>query len=202
MKRITQIKRASNHKDHYQVPPGQFVSKKFPVFTYGHSPNIDLDNWRLRVFGEVDNEKEFTWDEFMGLPQNSLNGDFHCVTHWSAMNNTWEGVLGRDFLCIAKPTTAASYVMVHCYGGYTTNIPLEAVVNDAILARSHNGEPLNLDHGWPLRLVVPTRYGWKSAKWVCALEFMSENKPGFWEMRGYNDNADPWKEERFWDDFS
>ena len=138
------------------------------------------------------------WDVFSQLPWTSLKADFHCVTQWSALDNTWEGVLFSDIVDLVKPAPEAKYVMAHCYGGYTTNLPLDVATEEGILAHKQDGEELGRDHGWPLRLVVPSRYAWKSAKWVCAIEFIDENQPGFWEQRGYNNNADPWKEERFW----
>ena len=185
------------------MPPGQFVTEKFPVLTYGPSAKIELLNWRLRIFGEVEEEAELTWEQFSALPWSRVHSDFHCVTQWSALDNTWEGVLVKDLLKLAVPKPEAQYVMAHCYGDYTTNVQLEVLMEEeAILAHKHNGEELQRDHGWPLRLVVPKRYGWKSAKWVNGLELMVNDRAGFWEVRGYNNNADPWKEERFWDELS
>ncbi|MFQ5860679.1 MAG: sulfite oxidase-like oxidoreductase [Dehalococcoidia bacterium] len=182
-----------------QVPPGQFVTEKFPVLTYGPTPHISLAEWRLRLFGLVEQEVELTWERLMSLPQSTVTADFHCVTQWSRQNNRWEGVPFRELLTVVKPRPEARYVLVHCYGGYTTNLPLETLLDDGVLlARTHDGAPLAQEHGGPLRLVVPKRYGWKSAKWVNGLEFLAENQMGFWELRGYHHNADPWKEERFW----
>ena len=181
------------------MPAGQFVTEKFPVLTYGATPKIDLDSWQLRVFGLVEQEVEFSWVQFTDLPWSTVNADFHCVTQWTALDNIWEGVLFSDLMKEIKPNPEARYIMAHCYGDYNTNIPLEALLDqDAILAHKHSGKELSRDHGWPLRLVVPSRYGWKSAKWLNGIEFMAEDKPGFWELRGYNNNADPWEEERFW----
>ena len=199
MKRPDQIKKAPDQGWGERVPPGQFVSKKFPVLTYGPTPKIELDSWRLRAFGLVENELELTWDHFKALPWSTNESDFHCVTQWSALDNVWEGVLLSDLFKLAKPKPEAKFIMAHCYGGYSTNLPLEAVIDgNGILAHKHNSQELSPDHGWPLRLVVPGRYGWKSAKWLNGIEFMAENRPGFWEMRGYNNNANPWTEERFW----
>ena len=199
MKRPDQIKQAPDQGQGERVPPGQFVSRKFPVLTYGPTPVIDLDKWRLRVFGLVENELEFGWDQFLELPWSKVEADFHCVTQWSALDNTWEGVLFSELVSQAMPAPEAKFLMAHCYGDYTTNISLEAVLESGgLLAHKRDGEELPPDHGWPLRLVVPSRYGWKSAKWLNGIEFMAEDKPGFWELRGYNNNADPWKEERFW----
>ena len=198
-KRPDQVKKAPDQGRGEKVPPGQFVSKKFPVLTYGATPKIDLATWKFRIFGLVEGEVELNWEQFKALPVNTVDADFHCVTQWSALDNTWEGVMFDDLAKLVKIRPEAKYIMAHCYGGYTTNLPLETVVDgQAILAYNHDGQELSKDHGWPLRLVVPSRYGWKSAKWLNGIEFMPEDKPGFWEVRGYNNNADPWKEERFW----
>ena len=199
MKRPDQIKNAPDQGLGQRVPPGQFVSKKFPVLTYGPTPKIELDIWRLRAFGLVEKELELTWDQFKSLPWTTIESDFHCVTQWSALDNVWEGVLFSDLVKLAKPKPDAKFIMAHCYGGYSTNLPLETVLDgNGILAHKHHGQELTPDHGWPLRLVVPERYGWKSAKWLNGIDFMAENRSGFWELRGYNNNADPWTEERFW----
>ena len=199
MKRPDQIKSAPDQGRGERVPPGQFVTEKFPVLTYGSTPKIDLETWRLRIFGLVEEELEINWGQLLDLPWNTLEADFHCVTQWSTLDNAWEGVLFRDLVDLVRPKAEAEYIMAHCYGGYTTNLPLEAVLEwNGILAHKHDGQELSPDHGWPLRLVVPSRYGWKSAKWLNGIEFMAENRPGFWEVRGYSNDADPWKEERFW----
>ena len=182
------------------VPLGQFLTDKFPVLTYGDSPNIDLKTWNLRVFGLVEEEVSLTWEEFMALPQVAVTADFHCVTQWSRMDNLWEGVLFSEFVKLARIKPAAKFVIFHCYGGYTTNLSLDVVMDDdVLLAHSHDGNPLTREHGGPMRAVVPKRYGWKSAKWVSGIELVAQDKPGFWEQRGYNSNGDPWKEERFWE---
>ena len=199
MKRPDQIKSAPDQGQGERVPPGQFVSKKFPVLTYGSTPKIDLGTWRLRLFGLVEREVSLDWDQFKGMPWSEVASDFHCVTQWSALDNAWEGVLFEDVLRVVEPRPEAKYIMAHCYGGYTTNMPLEAVLEGhGILAHKRDGQELPPEHGWPLRLVVPNLYGWKSAKWINGIEFMAQDAPGFWEVRGYNNNADPWKEERFW----
>ena len=203
MKRPDQIKKAPEQGYGERVPPGQFVTNKSPVLTYGPTPKIDLDSWRLRIFGEVENEIELTWDQFTSLPWSHTESDFHCVTQWSALDNSWEGVLVKDVLNMAMPKLTVLYVMAHCYGGYTTNLPFGALLKEnTILAHKRDGKELEREHGWPLRLVVPNLYGWKSAKWIKGLELTEKDRPGFWEMRGYNNNADPWKEERFWDELS
>ncbi|MDO8750165.1 MAG: sulfite oxidase-like oxidoreductase [Dehalococcoidia bacterium] len=198
LKKLGHQTKITQKQDGLNVPPGQYVTQKFPEMTYGASPGIDLKAWRLRVFGLVEQEAVFTWEEFLALPQMALTRDFHCVTQWSSMDNLWEGVPFRDVMQRVSPRTEAKYVMVRSYGGYATNLPLDVLMEeDVLLAHRHQGEPLEAAHGGPMRLVVPSRYGWKSAKWVNGLELMAQDKPGFWEQLGYHNNADPWKEERF-----
>jgi DMSO/TMAO reductase YedYZ molybdopterin-dependent catalytic subunit len=181
-----------------KLPPGQTATSKFPVLTYGETPLIPKDQWRLKVWGLVE-PMEWTWDEFMQLPQSRIKADFHCVTHWSRFDDEWEGVLFRDLVKVLKLKPGARYVMQHAYGGYTTNLPLQWMIEeDVILAHTFNREPLPPDHGGPMRVFTPRRYAWKGAKWIKGLEFLSADKPGFWEMNGYSNTADPWKEERFW----
>ena len=182
------------------VPPGQYATKKFPVLSFGATPRIDLDQWRFRVFGLVEKETSFDWEEFTGIGKATVDAEFHCVTQWSRLENTWEGVPYLSLMDHIKPEPVARFVMVHCYGGYTTNLDIEALQDDDVLfAYRHDGEPLPLEHGGPLRLVVPKRYGWKSAKWVNGLELIAQDAAGFWEARGYHMVGDPWKEQRFWD---
>lgn len=181
-----------------RLPPGQSLTEKWPVLHYGGIPRIDLATWEFRMYGLVEEEVRLTWDEFMALPQTTITSDVHCVTRWSKYDNTWTGVHIRDIMALVKPLPEARFVMQHAYGGYTTNIPLDELVDaDVILAHSHNGKPLSKDHGWPMRLVVPKLYFWKSAKWLRAFEFMANDRPGFWEQYGYHNHGDPWKEERF-----
>ena len=181
-----------------EVPPGQFLTEKFPVLTFGSAPKIDLETWQFKVSGLVEKELTLTWEEFMGLEKITLDAEFHCVTQWSRLQNTWEGIAFNEVMKLLKLKPEAKYVMAHCYGGYSTNLDLDVVMDDDVLfAYKHDGELLSRDHGGPLRLVVPKRYGWKSAKWVNGLEFMAEDEPGFWEVRGYHMRGDPWKEERF-----
>ena len=198
MKRPDQIKEAPDQGMGDRVPPGQFLSNKFPVLTYGSTPKVDLDTWKFRVFGLVEQEVELTWDQFTKLTWTTVTADFHCVTQWSSLDNTWEGVTFPDLMTLAQPKSEAKFVMAHCFGGYTTNLPLEVAMEEGLLAHKQDGEPLGEGHGWPLRLIIPSRYGWKSAKWLNGIELIAEDAPGFWEQRGYNNNADPWKEERFW----
>lgn len=181
-----------------KLPPGQDATSKFPVLTYGATPEISKSEWQLKVWGLVE-ERSWTWSEFMGLPQTKLKADFHCVTHWSRFEDEWEGVMFKDLYAVLNVKPEAKHVMQHAYGGYTTNLPLAWMIEeDVILAHTFNGSPLPKDHGGPLRVFTPRRYAWKGAKWLNGLEFLSKDTPGFWEINGYSNSADPWKEERFW----
>ena len=193
--------RTSQDQNDLEVPPGQYVTEKFPVLSFGPTPKVDLNTWQFTVFGLVEEELSLNWGELMELEKGTVEAPFHCVTQWSRLENTWEGVPFRELMKLVKPKPEAGYVMAHCYGGYTTNLPLEIVMDDdVLLAHRHDGEPLAPEHGGPLRLVVPKRYGWKSAKWINGVELLAKDTPGFWEVRGYHMRGDPWKEERFWDD--
>ena len=195
--RVTKIKQ---DQDTQAAPPGQYLTEKFPVLTFGGTPDIDLDTWQFRVFGLVEEEVVLDWKSFISLGKETVDAEFHCVTQWSRLQNTWEGVAFSELMKLVKPGPEAKYVMAHCYGGYTTNLALDVLQDDDVLfAYRHDGAPLPPEHGGPLRLVVPKRYGWKSAKWVSGLEFMETDAPGFWEQRGYHMDGDPWKEQRFWD---
>ena len=196
LKRPDQVKIAPPADE--RVPPGQFVAKTFPVLTYGDVPEVDLSTWRMRVWGLVGKEVELDWAQFCTLPWVEVNADFHCVTQWSSLDQTWEGVWVADLLELAGIDPAARHIMAHCFGDYTTNLPLDVALSEGLLAHKQNGSEMGKDHGWPLRLIIPSRYGWKSAKWVNGIELMAEDSPGFWEQRGYNNNGDPWQEERFW----
>ncbi len=181
-----------------RLPPGQTLTAKWPVLTYGSAPRVDTARWLFKVFGEVEAECRFTWDEFTRLPRVEVVSDVHCVTRWSRYDNRWEGVRPRDVLSPARPRAGARYVMVHAFPDYTTNLPLETLLDDdVVLAIRHDGQPLPPDHGGPVRLVVPRLYFWKSAKWVWGLELMAADQPGFWENYGYHMRGDPWLEERF-----
>ena len=203
LNKLGRITRIRQEREGVPAPPGQFVTEKFPVLTFGPTPRIDLSTWKFRVFGLVEEEITLDWEEFNALPQVSFDAEFHCVTQWSKLQNTWEGILFNDLMKLVKPKPEAKFVMAHCYGGYTTNVALDVLEDDDVLfAHSHDGAPLTPEHGGPMRLVVPKRYGWKSAKWVNGIEFMAEDEPGFWEVRGYHMEGDPWKEERFWSSLS
>ena len=196
--RITQIKQDQEGLD---VPPGQFVTQKFPVLTFGSTPEIDLDSWRFSTFGLAEHEVVLDWDEFNRLPSVKIEAPFHCVTQWSRLENSWEGVLFSEVAKLAGPRPEARYALVHCYGGHSTNVALDILMDDDVLfAYKHDGEPLAIEHGGPLRLVVPKLYGYKSAKWANGIEFLSEDRPGTWEELGYHMKGDPWKEERFWNE--
>ena len=182
------------------VPPGQFVTEKFPVLTFGATPRVEAAEWKLRVFGLVDRTVTLDWEGFMEMERRVVEAPFHCVTQWSRLENSWEGVPFSALAEMAGPRPEARYVMAHCYGGYSTNVALDLLMEeDVLLAHRHDGQPLTAEHGGPVRLVVPKRYGWKSAKWVNGIEFMEADAPGFWETRGYHMNGDPTREERFWD---
>jgi DMSO/TMAO reductase YedYZ molybdopterin-dependent catalytic subunit len=181
-----------------RMPPGQRVIESWPVLSAGTVPRIDLERWAFRVWGEVEEELTLDWQEFMALPKTTVSADAHCVEGWSVADNTWEGVAFRELLKRIRPGPQARYVMVHCYGDYTTNVPLEDLLDDSVLfAHRHNGQELTPEHGWPLRLVVPKLYFWKSAKWVRGLQFVNEDRPGFWESHGYHHHGDVWQEERY-----
>ena len=184
--------------DPARVPPGQAVTEKWPVLHYGSVPRPNLDRWRFRVFGLVEEPVEWTWADFQALPRVQRRNDIHCVTAWSKLDNTWDGVAVRDVLARVRRQPGADYVMVHGANNYTTNLSLADFDRDEnLFADHHDGEPLTPDHGAPLRLVVPHLYFWKSAKWVTGLEFMAADRPGFWENYGYHRHGDPWTEERY-----
>jgi DMSO/TMAO reductase YedYZ molybdopterin-dependent catalytic subunit len=181
-----------------RVPPGQRLTDRWPVFTEGFTPRIDKKEWKLAIAGAVEEELTFTWEEFCALPQTTAVSDIHCVTRWSRLDNEWQGVSFRELIRHARPKPEARHVMAHCYGGYTTNVPLQDLMEEGVLlAHTHNGQPLTSEHGAPLRLMIPHLYFWKSAKWLSGLQFMAEEHPGFWEMYGYHFRGDPWKEERY-----
>ncbi|MGZ3619483.1 MAG: sulfite oxidase-like oxidoreductase [Candidatus Binataceae bacterium] len=181
-----------------RVPPGQHLVEDFPVLSYGPTPRFNPQKWDFRVLGLVEEQLRFSYQEFRALPLSRQRADFHCVTTWSKLDNLWEGVRVVDLMTRVRLKPEARYVVVHCDGGYTTNLPLEEFVDeDVMLAWRHDGRDLEPDHGWPLRLVVPKLYGWKSAKWVRVIEFSFEDRRGFWEVRGYHNHADPWTQERY-----
>jgi DMSO/TMAO reductase YedYZ molybdopterin-dependent catalytic subunit len=199
---LSRRKREEEMKANHRLPPGQSLTEKFPVLTYGPTPKFNKAVWDLRVFGEVEKEMKWTWDEFIALPTKKILTDIHCVTRWSKFDTTWEGVSILDFVKLFGVKSSARYVIAHCDYGYTTNLPIEAMMDsDVLLAYKYEDQMLYdddlIDHGGPLRTLVPKRYLWKSAKFLRALEFSKTDKPGFWEERGYHNDGDPWKEERY-----
>jgi len=181
-----------------RVPPGQYVTEKWPVLTYGPEPHVDPSEWTLRLSGLVEDELAWSWAEFQALPRVRVVADFHCVTRFSTLDNAWEGVATRELLRRARLRPEASHVLVHCHGGYTTNLPLADFLSErALVADTWRGQPLAVEHGGPARLVVPHLYAWKSAKWVSAFELLDADRRGFWEENGYHTYGDPWREERF-----
>ena len=185
-------------KEAGRLPPGQALTLKWPVLHYGSVPRFDPATWDFKVTGLVEVPRKLTWDEFNRLPRMTVTRDFHCVTRWSRFDNLWEGVNFREILSLAKPKNTASHVLVHAEQDFTTNVPLADLDRDDVLfATHHDGQPLDADHGYPLRLVVPHLYAWKSVKWVRGIEFLDHDVPGFWERNGYHMYGDPFKEQRF-----
>jgi len=187
--------------DPKRIPPGQTLTapNKWPLLHFGPVPTTDLATWTFKGYGEVENELILDWKQFQALPRKEITADIHCVTAWSRLGDSWTGVPIQAFLELVKPLPTAKYVMAHCEYGYTTSLPLEVLDDDdVLLCTGWNGQDLSVEHGWPLRLLVPKKYLWKSAKWLRGLEFMTKNRLGFWEQRGYHDEADPFKETRYW----
>lgn len=181
-----------------RLPPGQRLTQDWPVLDLGISPNLSTTDWSLSVGGAVEAPLKWSWAEFMAQPQTDLTTDIHCVTTWSRYDNAWQGVSARHLLALVRPRAGADYIMFRSYDGYTTNVPLTRFADDdVLLAHSWQGQPLTRDHGGPVRVVIPKLYFWKSAKWLRAITFMDKDSPGYWEMRGYHDEGDPWKEERY-----
>lgn len=182
--------------DDPRVPPGQAVTERFPVLTYGPTPRVTKEELELRITGLAE-PRSFRWDDLLALPQTTLELDFHCVTRWSRLGLRWTGVRTRDLMRELRVAPEARFVLLHCYGGYTTDLALEDFLReDCLLAHRVDGEDLPVEHGGPLRAVVPHLYGWKSAKWLSGVEFLQEGRPGFWERNGYHRRGDPWREER------
>ncbi len=181
-----------------RVPPHQRVIKDWPVLHYGGVPRIDVSRWSFNIFGLVEEQLRLTFSEFERLPKAEVFSDIHCVTGWSRLDNLWEGVGSRAVSDLVRLLPTARFVMIHGAVGFTTNLSLEAFQEtDVLFATKHDGRELSPDHGHPVRLVVPRLYFWKSAKWVTGIEFMAEERPGFWESNGYHIHGDPWREERY-----
>lgn len=189
-------KRESANSD--RIPPGQYETHDFPVLSAGPTPRISLNTWTFTLTGLVESPRQWNWQQFNALPFQSLTKDIHCVTKWSKLDTHWEGVSIDTLLEHVSVKPEAQYVMAHCYGGYTTNMPLDDLRNGkAFIGVRYEGLPLAPEHGGPARLVVPHLYFWKSAKWIKGLQFMETNEPGFWERGGYSVQADPWQEQRY-----
>ena len=181
-----------------RVPPGQHLVEGLPILHFKGVPRIDIAKWRLSITGLVEKQVDLTYDQFMSLPRSEVFCDIHCVTTWSSLGHTWEGVLAVDLRRVVTVLPQAGFVTIRCTDGYTTNLPLgEFFDQDVILATGLNGKPVPPEHGGPVRLVVPRLYFWKSAKWASGIEFMPSDRPGFWETRGYHNHGDPWEEERY-----
>jgi DMSO/TMAO reductase YedYZ molybdopterin-dependent catalytic subunit len=181
-----------------RLPPGQYLTDKWPVLHSGAVPQTDLATWDFRVFGEVEEPLALTWEQFTELPSREVTVDIHCVTRWSRFDTHFRGVHWSELAKLVKPKPSAHYVVAHAEHGFTSNLPLEAIeAEDALIAFEADGEPLTPDHGWPLRLMVPSRYFWKSAKWLRGLELRPTDQPGFWERYGYHNEADFWQEQRY-----
>jgi DMSO/TMAO reductase YedYZ molybdopterin-dependent catalytic subunit len=184
-----------------RVPAGQKQVTNFPILDLGIKPEISQEAWQLKVYGLVENELTLDWSAFRALDQITDVSDFHCVTRWSQLDMDWHGVRARDVLELAMPLEHAKFVTMHGYDGYTTNLPLNALLDDDVLiAHTVLGEPLTREHGGPVRMVVPKRYAWKGAKWLKAIELHQYDKRGFWEARGYHNDAFPFEEQRFSED--
>lgn len=181
-----------------RLPPGQHLTKDWPVLDLGVVPPVSRERWRLDVYGAIENPVFWTFAEFTAQKQAQFTSDIHCVTTWSRYDNEWEGLATRELLAACQPREDARFVVLHSYDGYTTNLALDDfAAEDALLAHSWSGQPLTEEHGGPVRLVVPHLYFWKSAKWLQAIEFLTGDAPGFWEVRGYHNRGDPWAEQRY-----
>lgn len=180
------------------LPPGQSLTLKWPVLHYGSVPSFDPETWDLRITGLVGSPLRLSWKEFNALPKIQRTSDFHCVTRWSRFDNRWDGVAFRELLARVHPKPEAKYVLVHAEQGFTANVPLADLDREEVLlATHHDAEPLTAEHGYPLRLIVPHLYAWKSVKWLRGLEFLDHDTPGFWEQNGYHMYGDPFREQRF-----
>ena len=183
-----------------RIPPGQSRTKKWPVLDASGPPPVNLNTWKLKIYGLTGQTVEWNWREFGELPRVRVFSDFHCVTRWSRLGNVWEGVSTREILARAGGALPeAAFVLAHGYDDeFTTNVPLaDFLAEDALVATTHDGEPLSIDHGGPARLIIPRLYAWKSAKWLSGIELLPRDEAGFWESNGYHMRGDPWKEERY-----
>jgi DMSO/TMAO reductase YedYZ molybdopterin-dependent catalytic subunit len=184
--------------DPARLPPGQYLTEKWPVLHAGTVPDTDLATWDFRVFGEVEEPVTLTWEQLKELPSREVTVDIHCVTRWSRFDTSFRGVHWSELAKLVRPKPSAHFAVAHAEQGFTANLPLAALKDEtALIAYEADGEPLTPEHGWPLRLMVPTRYFWKSAKWLRGVELRASDQPGFWERYGYHNDADYWKEERY-----
>ncbi|KAA0078500.1 sulfite oxidase-like oxidoreductase [Tardiphaga sp. P9-11] len=184
-----------------RLPPGQHLTQDWPVLDLGITPNISRERWRLDVYGAVETPLFWDFAQFSAAPQSTFISDIHCVTTWSRYDNQWEGLSTRALLDACQPKPDARFVVLESHDGYTTNLSLEDfAAEDALLAHSWQGTPIERDHGGPVRVIVPHLYFWKSAKWLQRIEFVGDDKPGYWEVRGYHNRGDPWQEQRYSDD--
>ena len=184
--------------DPARLPPGQYLTEKWPVLHAGDVPAVDLATWELRVFGEVEEELTVSYDDLRALPATTVTTDIHCVTRWSRFDAGFSGVHWRDLAALCRPKPTARFAIAHAEQGFTANVPLAALEDEqALVAYDADGAPLTPDHGWPVRLVIPSKYFWKSAKWLRGIELSASDKPGFWERYGYHNDADYWQEQRY-----
>jgi DMSO/TMAO reductase YedYZ molybdopterin-dependent catalytic subunit len=184
-----------------KVPTGQALSRveRWPILDLGSTPEVSREKWRLEVDGAVASPLSLSFEELMALPQVTVDADFHCVTGWSVLDVRFSGVRFETVLALARPTAAATHVMTHAYDGYSTNLPIEeAIKEDVLLVVSLNGDPLSEEHGGPVRIVVPQLYAWKGAKWLKRIEVMTQDRRGYWEIRGYSNTGYPWRDDRMW----
>jgi DMSO/TMAO reductase YedYZ molybdopterin-dependent catalytic subunit len=184
--------------DPTRLPPGQYLTEKWPVLHAGTVPAVDLATWDFRVFGEVEEPLTLSYDELQALPQSEITVDIHCVTRWSRFDTSFRGVHWRELAKLVRPRAGARFLVAHAEQGFTSNVPLTALeADDSLIAWEADGERLAPEHGWPLRLVVASRYFWKSAKWLRGLELLTTDQPGFWERYGYHNEADFRREQRY-----
>ena len=180
------------------TPIGQVLTKKWPVLDLGVQPDIPLDRWKLTLDGAVEHPVTLSWEEFLALPQTEDTSDFHCVTTWSKLDMNWKGVRLLDLAALVQPKETATHIMCYGYDNYTTNISLEeALKPDVLLVHTIEGKPLPREHGGPVRVITPQLYAWKGSKWIVRIEFLTENRRGFWEERGYSNTAYPWRNDRY-----
>jgi DMSO/TMAO reductase YedYZ molybdopterin-dependent catalytic subunit len=195
------LRRQQSEREHEvadRLPPGQYLTEKWPVLHYGSVPRVDLANWDFQICGLVDQPIRLTYQELMALPRKTVQADVHCVTRWSVLDSTWEGIAVGEVMKLVRLKPGATHVLVRAEQGFSANLSLEDFLRDEnMLVDKRNGETITPEHGWPLRMFVPRLYFWKSAKWVRGFEFLSGDQPGFWEQYGYHIRGDPWREERY-----